>query len=188
MDLLELLGFAEKVSELKCIKRTGWVRRKVREPESVADHSFMVTVLACFYSKKFGMNSGKCIKMALLHDICEVYAGDIPYRIKSGTRERKLKMKKEREGLKRIISLLPRGKGKEILSLWNEWEKQKSKEARLVRDLDKLEMCMQALRYAEKYGKAKFAEFFEDGRKNIKTRDIKKIFLELYERFRELPK
>jgi len=48
MDLLE---FAKKVRELKDLKRTGWVQRGVSDPESVADHSFMLAILACVYSK-----------------------------------------------------------------------------------------------------------------------------------------
>ena len=182
MDLLE---FAKKVRELKDLKRTGWVQKGVRDPESVADHSFMLAVLAYVYSKEQGLDVDKAVKMALLHDICEVYSGDIADKIRDedqsvpDSRKREL----EREGLKKLISLLPDDFASEIYDLWEEFEKRETKEARLVKDLDKLEMCLQAKDYSEKH--ENLEEFFEDGNLNIKTPEVRKIFEKIYGDFRK---
>jgi putative hydrolase of HD superfamily len=184
-----LMEFAAKVAELKRLKRTGWVIKGVKAPESVADHSFMLAVLAYVYSKNLGLDSDKCVRMALLHDICEVYAGDIPNRVRKKDKPMPdgMKRKLEKDGLEKIIATLPEGLADEIREFWNEFEAGKSREAELVKDLDKLEMCMQALAYAkaEKNAKArnKFAEFFEDGRLNIKTPEMKRLFRRLYAEF-----
>ncbi len=180
--MASVLEFAEKVAGLKRLKRTGWVIKGVEAPESVADHSFMVAMLAYAYSKDMGLDAGKCARMALVHDICEAYSGDIPSRVRKedrtmpASRKRKL----EKEGLVKITSLLGGGAAAEIRGLWGEFGAGKSAEARLVRDLDKLEMCMQALEYAKKVKRpnerAKFAEFFTDGELNIKTPAIRKAF------------
>jgi putative hydrolase of HD superfamily len=184
MDLLE---FAEKVRTLKGLKRTGWVEKGVRDPESVADHSFMLAILAYVYSKKFGLDTDKCVKMALLHDVCEVYSGDIPDKVRDEDQPVPDSEKKriEERGLKKLISPLPEDFSSEIYDLWKEFEKRETPEAKLVKDLDKLEMCMQAEEYSKKY--KNMEEFFEDGNLNIKTPEIRKVFERIYGEFRKKP-
>ena len=185
----DVLEFAKKVSELKKLKRTGWVIKGVKDPESVADHSFMLSVLAYVCSKELGLETDKCVRMALVHDMCEVYSGDIPNRMRKKDKPMPdgMKRKLEEAGLKRITAALPEGLADEIRGLWKELEARESGEARLVKDLDKLEMCMQALEYA-KAAKAKdrkkFAEFFEDGKLNIKTPEMKRIFSKMHAEFK----
>ncbi len=180
---MELLDFARKVRELKELKRTGWVQRNIENPESVADHSFMLAILAYVYSEKLGLDSEKAVKMALVHDICEVYSGDIADRVRDedqvvpDLQKREL----ERQGLKKLVSLLPEDLAKEIYELWEEFEYRKSEEAKLVKDLDKLEMCLQALEYSKKY--KNLEEFFEDGKLHIKTPEIRKVFERVYAEF-----
>jgi putative hydrolase of HD superfamily len=185
----DILEFARKVAGLKRLKRTGWVIKGVKSPESVAEHSFMLAILAYAYSKKLGLNTNKCVKMALVHDLCEAYSGDIPSRMRARDKPMPDSSKKRLElhGLNKITSLLPKNQAGEIRSLWKEFEARKSRESKLVKDLDKLEMCMQALEYAKsgKNPKArkKFAEFFEDGEKNIRTPEIRKAFKKILRDF-----
>ncbi|MEE9323663.1 MAG: HD domain-containing protein [Candidatus Aenigmarchaeota archaeon] len=185
---MNLLEFTKKVRELKEIKRTGWVEKGVRDPESVADHSFMLAVLAYLYSKKLGLDTDRCVKMALLHDICEAYSGDIPDKIRDEDQPvpDSEKKKLEEQGLEKLISLLPEDFAKEIHGLWKEFEARETKEAKLVKDLDKLEMCMQALEYSKKY--KNMEEFFEDGNLNIKTPEIRKLFEKIDGEFRNFRK
>lgn len=175
---MDFMRFAGKVRELKDLKRTGWLDKGVRDPESVADHSFMLALLAYIYSRKLGLDTDKAVRMALLHDICEAYSGDIADRIRDEDQDVPDSGKKrlEEEGLRKLVSFLPEDFANEIFSLWEEFEKRESPEARLVKDLDKLEMCMQALVYSGREGKDKFLEFFEDGKANIKTTEIREAF------------
>ncbi|MEM5872154.1 MAG: HD domain-containing protein [Candidatus Aenigmatarchaeota archaeon] len=185
---MDLITFSQKVLELKKIKRTGWVSRGTKNPESVADHSFSLAILAYIFSKKYGLNIEKCIKMALVHDLCEIYSGDIPSKPFSDIKYEENKRKKEEEGLKKLLKFLPEEFREEIFSLWKEFEDAKTKEARLVKDLDKLEMCLQALDYAKSEYKKELSEFFEDGKNNIRTKEIREIFNKIYVQFKEVSK
>jgi putative hydrolase of HD superfamily len=65
---MPFLEFALKSLELKDIERTGWLVRKVRKPESVADHSFFLALLCSLYAKEEGIDELKCVRLALAHD------------------------------------------------------------------------------------------------------------------------
>jgi putative hydrolase of HD superfamily len=150
----------------------------------------MLSVLAYIYSKKLGMDTEKCAKMALVHDIGEAFSGDIPDRVRGEERSVPLakKRKLEADGMEKMLALLPAAEANEIRGLWEEFCTRKTKEAQLVRDLDKLEMCMQALEYAKNERNAgarrKFAEFFEDGALNIRTPNIRKVFEKVHAGFK----
>ena len=77
-----LLNFVSEIEKLKDITRTGWELYSVNNPESVADHSFCLAVLSMLYAEKLKLDTEKCIKLALIHDMCEVYTKDIATRAK----------------------------------------------------------------------------------------------------------
>ena len=77
----ELLNFFIEIGKLKKMPRRGWVINQIRDPESIAEHVFRATIMSWILGKKKkGFNIEKLLKMALIHDLCEVYAGDsTPY-------------------------------------------------------------------------------------------------------------
>lgn len=161
----ELIEFLTEVGKLKRIKRKGWVMRSVKEPETISDHTFRVTLMGWVLAKKEKLNIEKVMKMALIHDLCEVYAGDwTPYdsiKINDSktfqtlpahlTKEKIIisneKRCKEKSALIKITKKLPKELCDEILSLWYEYEEGYSKEGRFVRQLDRIENVLQALEY-----------------------------------------
>jgi len=178
--LLQFLNFLSEIGRLKDIKRSGWVKRNIKNAESVSDHSFRVALFAMIYAKQLNLNVEKCLKIALLHDIHEVYTGDI---ILTKTNE-KQKFRKEKKAIKNISKLLPKENGKEILSLWEELHAAHTNEAKLVRDLDKIEMLLQALEY-KKSNRTKHSlqEFFDSTEKMLKTKKAKELFSEIKREF-----
>src|SRR3972149_6492956 len=77
MELDGIVEFLQIVSQLKKAKRSGWISQVgVKDPESVADHSFMCTVLAMCIGDINDFNVQKIMRMALLHDIHESIIGD----------------------------------------------------------------------------------------------------------------
>ncbi len=178
---MELLDFFRNVRKLKDTKRTGWVMYKVDDPESVADHSFMLSLMAYVMAKKMGLDAEKCMKMGMIHDICEVYSGDIPDCLhdEDRTMSREEKGRKEREGLKKILSQLPKGIAEEFENIWMEFEARETRESKLVKDLDKLEMCIQAEDYVKKRNDG-LGKFFEDGNQNIQTPEVRGLFRKIY--------
>jgi putative hydrolase of HD superfamily len=170
-----LLNFFVEIGKLKKMPRRGWVLRDIENPESIAEHSFRVAVLAWFLAREKGnLDLEKIIKMALIHDICEVYAGDItPYdsllpkdndknKIKEliktwprfSEKQKKVlterKYKKEKKSLEKLVKDLPHSLKAEIMHLWTEYEKGHSKEGKFFRHADKIENFLQAMEYWQK--------------------------------------
>lgn len=91
-------------------------------------------------------DSNRCIKIALVHDLAEATVGDItPH---CGVDD-KTKHQLELEAITGMTGGLGGGSevGAEILELWKEYEAGETPEAKLVKDMDKLEMILQALEY-----------------------------------------
>ena len=67
--------------QLKQLYRQGWLRHVVAEQrcESVAEHSFATVLLAMWLAEVDfkGLDMQKIIQIALVHDLGEIYAGDI---------------------------------------------------------------------------------------------------------------
>nr|AIE93625.1 metal dependent phosphohydrolase [uncultured marine thaumarchaeote AD1000_39_D02] len=133
--------FFQKVLELKNVPRRGWEEKLgINNPESVADHSYSTTVMSMILSDLEGLNSEKIIRMALLHDLAESVIGDItPDHITKNE-----KIGKENLAMKQILKNLSSKIAEQYLEIWNEYQKNSSREAILMHDIDKLEMAFQA--------------------------------------------
>jgi putative hydrolase of HD superfamily len=106
------------------------------------------------------------VRMALLHDLGEVYAGDI---IPSDRVSESEKHQREAEAVRKILSRLPDGQG--TIQLWDEFEAGLSPEARFVRQIDRLEMGLQAAVY-QRQGLIAGDEFFDSARQATVDPDL----------------
>ena len=175
----EILKFLIDIGKLKTMPRRGWVINQIKNPESIADHVFRAAILGWVLSKKKkGLNIERLLKIALVHDLCEVYAGDTtPYDSVLPRNKRRLKelmktwprfsnaekkknnlekMKKESRGLEKLLSKLPldlKDFKEEIRNLWLDYEKGLTAEGRFFKQADRLENFLQALEYWKKYKK-----------------------------------
>jgi len=92
-------------------------------------------------------DSNRCIKIALVHDLAEATVGDItPHCGVSDASKHEMELQ--------AITGMTGGLGsnacgEEILELWKEYEAGETPEAKLVKDMDKLEMILQALEYEQ---------------------------------------
>jgi len=142
--LIEVLNAA---GALKRVQRAGWVRVGVPRPESVADHSYRVALMAVLFGPRLGLDVEKMMRLALFHDLAEARVGDVtPVDGMSGAE----KHARERTAFAEIVGGLPEGPS--LDDLWGEYEAGGSPEARVVRQLDKLEMVLQALEYERAHG------------------------------------
>ena len=141
-NIKELVDFFKIIGQLKRLKRKGWIQRKINNDiESVADHSFRLSVLSMIFADIFELDTLKLIKMSLIHDFPESIVGDItPLDM-----DDKEKYNLELDAMKKISSILKYNS--EYLDLWLEFEEDKSEEAKLLKQLDKIEMVFQALEY-----------------------------------------
>jgi putative hydrolase of HD superfamily len=115
----------------------------------VADHVFAVAMLSMLVvDTHFAeLEREKVLRMALLHDLGEVYAGDITP-ADGVTREEKHRL--EEAAIHRLLTDLEGGDA--YLALWEEYETGVTPEARLVRQVDRLEMALQAVVYERRTG------------------------------------
>ncbi|MEM3538712.1 MAG: HD domain-containing protein, partial [Nitrososphaerales archaeon] len=76
-----------------------------------------------------------------------------------------------------ILSLLPKDMRRKYSKIWKEFQDGASIEAKIVKEMDKLEMAFQALEYEEKgYSKEKLLEFWDTVENSISDYDAKTIF------------
>jgi putative hydrolase of HD superfamily len=131
-----------EINHLKQVFRKGWLRKIPPENcESVAEHTFGTALLAWILADKFfpRLDQEKVLKLALIHDLGEIYAGDITPYDEVAPEE---KNKRESEAVRKIFSSLPNGD--QYITLWEEYENGSSPEATFVKQIDRLEMALQA--------------------------------------------
>ncbi len=169
-----VLDFFIEVGKLKTMPRRGWVINQIKDPEDIGDHIFRAAIMGWILgAEKGGLNIEKLLKMALVHDLCEIYAGDVtPYDSVLPKNKKKLrqlmktwprfpvfvkkglalkKHKKESKALEKLIAKLPPKIRKEIKSLWVDYEKRLSPEGRFFHQADRMENFLQAYEYWQKY-------------------------------------
>jgi putative hydrolase of HD superfamily len=136
---------------LKRLYRQGWLKRGVPESacESVADHSFGVAMLALLAPAPADIDGrlldrGRAVLLATVHELGEIYAGDITP-VDGVSKEEK--NRRERESVERLAAGLDPETAASIRELWEEFESERTPEARFVRMLDRLEMGVQAAVY-----------------------------------------
>ncbi|CAL5199413.1 unnamed protein product [Lathyrus oleraceus] len=145
---------------LKTRKRTRWLRSDVKNPESMADHMYRMSLMALIAPDVPGLDRNKCIKMAIVHDIAEAMILDTTPLDEISKEIKHQRGKAAVDYMCRILGVGEGSRGKEITELWMDYEANSSPEAKFVKDLDKVEMILQALDYEEDEQGNDLDEFF----------------------------
>jgi len=159
---MDLIGFLEIANRLKEIRRSGWVERGVKDAETIAEHSFMMCLIALVLGlKRKDIYVDRLLKMILVHDLPEAVTGDLISKEywNGGHMPKKEIYELEQKEMKKIAEKLGLP---ELLEWWEEFEETKTKEARLARIIDKFEMIHQALEYKKAGNYKKPLEGFWD--------------------------
>ena len=178
-ELSQLVDFFHLAGKLKEEKRKGWVDRGVKDAESVSDHSYRMALMALVFSKRQSLDVCKCVKMSLVHDLPEAICGDVATRIKEELQKipNREKEERERNAMESMASSLPEALGKEIKSLWEEFEAMQTKEARLVYELDRLEAIFQAVEYEAKGNfEVSLQEFYDYANARLENKEARQVF------------
>ena len=168
-----ILDFFKTAVNLKNISRQGWIDKlSLKHPESVADHSYSMAIMGMIISDLENYNSEKILKMILLHDLAESKIGD--YTPNQISKENKIKI--ENNAYDEMISTLPESIKSQYAQIWKEYQKQESPESKIVRQIDKLEMALQAKMYQNEGSPKDSVESFfksaEEGITHPKLKDI----------------
>ncbi len=132
--LLEVLTVAERLKDetRHCYTKNG-------RHESVAEHSWMVTLMAFLIKEEFPeADMDKVIKMCIIHDLGEAFTGDIPTFEKGEANEHT-----EKELLYAWLGTLPDSIKEEMTALYDEMEQRETLEAKILKALDGLEALIQ---------------------------------------------
>ena len=133
-ELLTLLHTAEKLKDTTRHCDTSGGRR-----ESVAEHSWRLTLMAFFLRSEFShLDMDKVMRMCLVHDLGECFTGDIPSFLKTDS-----DTAREDALLSRWVSTLPAPYNTELAALYAEMDALDTEEAKLYEALDKLEAVIQ---------------------------------------------
>jgi putative hydrolase of HD superfamily len=169
-----ILDFFKTAVNLKNISRQGWINKlSLKHPESVSDHSYSMAIMGMVISDLENYNSEKILKMILLHDLAESKIGD--YTPNQISKENKIKI--ENNAYDEIINALPDAIKLQYAQIWEEYQKQESPESKIVHQIDKLEMALQAKMY-QKEGSSKEAieSFFKSAENEITHPKLKELF------------
>lgn len=132
--LLEALNIAERLKDATrhCYTRNG-------RHESVAEHSWMMTLIAFFIKDEFpDADIDKVIRMCIIHDLGEAFTGDIPTFEKTNENEIT-----EEKLLSDWVNTLPENQRVEMVSLYEEMKKRETVEAKIYKAIDSLEALIQ---------------------------------------------
>ena len=167
---MSFLEFAQTLQKFKKVKRSGWIEHgniQRSDAESVTDHSYSLAMLALIHARSLDCNPEKLSLMALVHDLPEALVGDEIIEIGAKTvGSKEEKHKREKIAMQQIIRLLP--KGDLLLQIWEEYNEQETHEARILKQLDKLEMAYQAFYYQKENNNINLEVFWENVRTHIK--------------------
>jgi len=173
-----LEDFFKIILDLKNVQRKGWIDKiGIKDPESVADHSFSMTLMSMIVSELHGLDTNKIVKMSLLHDLSEANVGDfIPGEI---SKTKKLEL--ENDAMRKILTELPNELIKNYQDVWDEFLIGKSEESIFVHEMDKLEMAFQAKQYMDEgNSKEKIQPFIDSANNEIKNKNLKEIMNKLF--------
>ena len=179
-DFLDILHIAEKLKDTPRHCTTS--RRRV---ESVAEHSWRVSLMASLLKEEFPeLDMDKVVHMCLIHDLGECFTGDIPTFVKTDADRAT-----EDELLMEWVRSLPEGLSDRLSSLYREMEEQITPESKLFKALDKLEALIQhnespidtwseneyALNQTYAFDVVSFSEWLSDLRRDILQDTLQKI-------------
>lgn len=179
----QIIGFLRIIDQFKSIERRTKVSNNNRH-ENDAEHTWHMCMFALLLHKEIEekIDLEKSLKLILIHDLCEIYAGDTYVHDTSARRNKK---QREDEAVKQLFCELPADLEAEFHELWNEYEANETKEARFVHAIDKMQAFTQNVHtnggvwQENKITPDKIMKHNEDWRKQNKT--FEEVFRYLWE-------
>lgn len=136
-NLIKDMEFVIEIDKMKNIIRQTTLMDGSRR-ENDAEHSWHIATMALILEEYIDLevNINRVIKMLLVHDLVELYAGDTFCYDNKGNEDKK---ERELKAADIIFNMISGEKGLEIRKLWEEFEEQKSNDALFAASMDRLE-------------------------------------------------
>jgi putative hydrolase of HD superfamily len=169
----DMAKFLYEMGQLKRVKRSGWWIAGVKDPESVAEHSFRAAVIAHLLAHLEGADRDKAVSMALFHDTAEARTNDAHRIVRRYVDWERVDQRAVRDQSKR----LPGPLAERFTALFSEFEQALSLEAQVARDADLLECLAQAREY-QALGYEDVVDWILNAQAALRTESAKKIAAE----------
>ncbi|MBM3250886.1 MAG: HD domain-containing protein [Candidatus Nealsonbacteria bacterium] len=136
----KLISFLRKAGNMKTALRFS--ENKGMPKDSAASHSWRTSLMCFLLTDELGIRVDlpKVLKMAIVHDIVESIVGNTDYVLLATNKVSESQKKEAEKGaIEELADMLPELSGLEIYNLWNEYEEGKTREAKFVKAVNKLE-------------------------------------------------
>jgi len=154
---------------LKLSKRTGWWLCGVKDPESVAEHSFRTAIIAGLLAGMEGADPARATFLAVWHDSQETRVGDIPH-----IGRRYLQAADNEDITAHQVAGIPSAVADQLRSLVREYETGDSLEVQCAHDADKLECLFQAIEYRDS-GHQNVGGWIQASRTRLRTKSAERL-------------
>jgi putative hydrolases of HD superfamily len=162
-SLDSIANYLFEMGLLKHAKRTGWWIAGVKDPETIAEHSFRTAILGTMLASLEGANPARVAVLCLFHDTQETRVGDIPH-----IGRRYLTAADNETVTADQTAGFPSPVADTIRDVVAEYERGETVEAIVAHDADKLECLIQAVEYREQ-GHGKVQRWIDSSRAKLKT-------------------
>ncbi len=131
------LQFLLETDRMKNIERRNLIADGSRR-ENDAEHSWHLALFALVLAEYAPAQTdvNRAIRMAVVHDLVEVYAGDTFCYDKAAAADKK---EREEAAARRLFGSLPSGQGSELEALWREFDEESTPDARYAAACDRLQ-------------------------------------------------
>ncbi|MBQ6026084.1 MAG: HD domain-containing protein [Lachnospiraceae bacterium] len=138
IDRLDMqLMFTAEIDKMTSVLRRTMLLDKSRR-ENDAEHSWHIAVMALLFEEYASepVDIGHAIKMCVVHDLIEIYAGDtFAYDVEGN----KSKAEREAKAADRLFALLPEEQGAYIRALWEEFDGMETADSKYAACLDRIQ-------------------------------------------------
>ncbi|MGC0313700.1 HD domain-containing protein [Kitasatospora acidiphila] len=137
-------SFLLEMGMLKRAKRSGWWIAGVKDPETIAEHSFRTAVVGAVLAMMEGADPAKVALLCTFHDTQETRIGDIPHigrRYLSAASNERVTADQVSAAHPAVLA--------GVQAIVEEYENSESLEVTVAHDADKLECLIQAVEYRE---------------------------------------
>lgn len=131
------LRFTAEIDKMTSIlRRTMLIDDSRREND--AEHSWHIAVMALLFTEYAAepVDIGRAVKMCVVHDLIEIYAGDTFAYDAAGNKD---KAQREQAAADKLFAMLPKEQGDEIRSLWEEFDAMQTADAKYAACMDRLQ-------------------------------------------------
>ncbi len=164
-DLTAVARFLYEAGTLKQTRRSGWWMAGVKDPESVADHSWRTSLIATIIAKLEGADPARAAFLAVWHDTGETRTGDVNHlgkKYSGGEAD-------PRDIAADQVAAMPGLLAEALRDVIDEYEAKESQEAICARDADKLECMIQGIEYRDQ-GYTNAQRWIDNSRGRITTK------------------